>query len=260
MQDKSLHNIELLLMSSKPEDLREGLDLVKKEISRVGSEEARSMFEMLSSIFYIDPLDHPELMPYLDEAINLVVGFGEWVIPVLVEKLDEGDLKVQIAIANALGRIGADAISPLMNEYQSTTNPERYAFLLYALSKIKSPKIVQATHIALEALQSQDLELRDTGARAVGKFVESIQPSELSDEIRNGFVEKLRANLSDPNAGIRAKAVRSLGKLARYGHLSSDEKKNLKEIIDRIMGTDENYDWDRAYIVRREAGEALNYI
>jgi HEAT repeat protein len=260
MEDKLHHKIETLLASSKPEELREGLDLVKKEISKVGSEDARSMFEMLSAIFYIDTLERPDLMQYLDEAITLVVGFGKWVIPVLVERLDEGDLKVQIAIANALGRIGADAISPLMEEYESASDIGHKIFILYALSKIKSPKIVQAVSIALVAAQSKDLELRDTATGAIGKLAESIRPSDLSEESRRGFVEKLRNNLSDSNAGIRAKAIKSLGKLARFGHLSKSEKEKLKETIDLIMGTDENYDWDRAYIVRREAGEALDYV
>jgi hypothetical protein len=37
--------------------------------------------------------------------VDLVVGFGEWVIPALVEKLDAGDLKAQMAAGHALGRI-----------------------------------------------------------------------------------------------------------------------------------------------------------
>ena len=109
--------IKPLLESTRLEDLQRGLELVRVEIARLGSQEARPLFEMVSSVFYIDPLDQPELMPVLDEAINLVVGFGNWVIPALVERLDAGDLKAQMAASHALGRIGADAIQPLMSEY-----------------------------------------------------------------------------------------------------------------------------------------------
>lgn len=260
MQDKTHRKIEALLTSSKPEELRKGLNLIKTEMHSESTEEARSVFEMLSAVFYIDPLDHPELMPYIDEAITLVVSFGKWVIPVLVEKLDEGDIKVQIVSANALGRIGGDATSPLIKEYQSSPDSERCIFILYALSKIKSPKIVKAAKVVISAAKSDNLELRDTAARAIGKFVESIKPSELSEELRRGFVERLRDNLSDPNAGIRSKAVRSLGKLAKYGFMTSTEKEKFKETIGLIMGTDENYEWDRAYIVRKEAEEALVYV
>ncbi|MGD0309144.1 MAG: hypothetical protein ABSC02_07635 [Acidobacteriota bacterium] len=34
----------------------------------------------------------------------------------------------------------------------------------------------------------------------------------------------------------------------------------LKTICDRVLGRDEHYDWDRAYVVRREAEEALSYL
>jgi HEAT repeat protein len=260
MPENAHRTIQTLLASTEPEDLRQGLELVRNEIARTGSSEARALFEMISAIFYIDPLDHPELMPILDEAISLVVGFGQWVIPVLIETLDAGDLKVQMAIAHALGRIGADAIPPLMAEYESAPDPARRAFVLYALGKIKSPNIVQAAPLALEAAQSDDLELRDTATRAIGKFVESIPPSDLSPELHQEFIERSRANLADPNAGIRAKAVRNLGKLAKYGHLTAPERKELKALCQLILGTDENFEWDRAYIVRKQAAEALRYV
>ncbi len=260
MVENSLHTIERLLTSTNPEEVRQGLTLVEKEISRIGSDEARPLFEMVSTLFYIDPLDRPDLVPILDEAISLVVGFGEWVIPVLLQKLDAGDLKAQMVCAKALGRIGADAIAPLMAEYQSSADPAHRMFVLYALSKIKSPKIMQAAHLVLEAAHSPERELRDTATRAIGKFAESIPAARLPEEMRRGFVEKLHNNLADENAGIRAKAVRSLGKLAKHGHLMTQEREKLQATFNRILGKDEHFEWDRAFVVRKEAEEALRYV
>jgi HEAT repeat protein len=158
-----------------------------------------------------------------------------------------------------LGRIGVDAIEPLMTAYQDSTDPARRMFILYALGKIKSPKIVQAAPLAIEAAKNKDLELRDTATRAIGKFIESIPPSELSEELRVAFIETLRDNLADSSPGVRAKAVRSFGKLAKFGHSSAAEREELKALCQLILGIDENYEWDRAYIVRREAKEALKY-
>jgi HEAT repeat protein len=259
MSDETLETIQNLLASTDPEDLRSGLELARQEISRVGSSEARPLFEMVAAIFYIDPLDHPELMPILDEAVSLVVGFGDWVIPMLIENLEAGDMKAQLAIGHALGRIGADAIEPLIAEYLAATDPDCQTFILYAMGKIKSPKIVQAAPLALEAAQSSDVELRDTATRAIGKFIESIPPEDVTEELRLALIEVLRENLADPNAGIRAKAVRSLGKLARYGHLDAAEREDLAALCQLILGIDENFEWDRAYIVRKEAKEALQY-
>ena len=144
-----------------------------------------------------------------------------------------------------------------MTEYQASSDPARRTFLLFALGKIKSPEIVQAANLALEAARSPDLELRDTATRAIGKFVESIPPSDLTKELRVAFIESLRTNLANANAGIRAKAIRSFGKLAKYGHLDATERNKLKTLCQLILGTDENFEWDRAYVVRKEAEEAL---
>ncbi len=259
MPEKPYETIQTLLASTRPEELRQGLELVRQQISQLESDEAKSLFEMVSTIFYIDPLDRPDLVPIIEEAIDLVAALGEWVIPFLVENLDAGDLKAQMAISHALGHIGPDAIEPLMTEYQASDDPALHTFVLYAMGKIKSPEIVQAAQLAIEAAQSSDLELRDTATRAIGKFVESIPPSDLSEELRVAFIETLQSNLSDPSPGIRAKAVRSLGKLAKYGHLGPAELENLTKLCARILGVDGSFEWDRAFVVRREAKEALQY-
>jgi len=260
MKEDPHHTIQALLASTKPEELREGLERVKKEISRIGSDQSKPLFEMVSTIFYIDPLDRPDLVPLLDDAISLIVGFGKWVIPALIQQLEGGDLKAQIAVGHALGRIGADAIAPLMAEYEASSDPSRRAFVLYALGKIKSPKILQAAPIALEAARSSDRELRDTAARAIGKFAESLPSAGLPEAVRHGFVQVLKSNLADQSPSVRAKAVRSLGKLARYGHLIAEERTYLKSTLEAILGRDERFEWDRAYLVRREAEEAINYL
>ena len=260
MQKNSYSTIRTLLASTKIEELRQGLELARSEISRIGSNESKPLFEMVSTIFYIDPWDRPDLMPILDEAISLVVGFGEWVIPILVKNLDTTDIKAQFAIAQALGRIGTDAIKPLMAEYESSVDPALRSFVLYTLGKIKSPKIVQAAYIAIEAAQSDDLELRDTAIRAIGKFAESIPPSHLSEELHRGFIERLQTNLADPSISIRAKVVRSLGKLAKYGHLTAPEREKLKELCRCFLGIDEEDSKCWPYIIRKEAKEALKYV
>jgi HEAT repeat protein len=252
--------IETYLSSPDPHEVRRGLDLVRREISRIGSSESKPLFEMVSALFYIDPLDRPDLAPLLDEAISLVVGFGNWVIPFLVTRLDAGDVKAQIAVAQALGRIGADAIDPLIATYRSSDAPTHRGFVLYALSKIKSPKIIKATELALVAAASTDIELRDTATRAIGKFAESIPPAALREELRIALIERLQKNLADSNAGIRAKAIRSLGKLAQFGHFQDQERERLRMTCLTLLGKDDSFEWDRAYIVRKEAEVALQWV
>jgi HEAT repeat protein len=259
--EDAYRRIRRLLASHDPEKLREGLQLAGIEIVKIGSREARPLFEMVSSIFYIDLLDLPELAPVLDEAINLTARLGRhWIIPVLLEELNAGDLKAQWAIAHVLGRIGSEAIAPMMRTYASTKNQMLRLFILYAMGKIKSTEVMMAAPMVLEAARSPDLEERGTATRTLGKLVESIPPGRFSGESKRQFLERLRANLADTNAGVRAKAIRSLGKMARYKHLTASDCEQLKAACRRILGTDEQNDWDSAFIVRREAEEALTYF
>ena len=260
MSDDSYRTIRTLLASTRFEELRKGLELAELEIVKVGSSEAKPIFEMVSPLFYIDALDHPELVPVLDAAVSLASRLGPPIIPILIENLNAGDLKAQWAIAHVLGRIGADAINPMVMAYASATDPTLRAFILYALGKIKSPKIVQAVAPALEAAESPNLELRDTATRALGKLAESIPQGLLPEDLKKLFLERLFKNLSDQNTGVRAKAMRSLGKLAMYKHLTVPERAQVKAICQNILGTDSSGEWDRAYRIRREAQEALQYL
>ena len=260
MPDDSYRTIRALLASQRPEDIQKGLRLVAIEIAKIGSSEARPLFEMVSTLFYIDVLDRPELAPVIDEAVNLAASLGVWVIPVLIDNLDAGDIKAQWAIAHVLGRIGVVAIDPMLNAYASTNDSTRQAFIVYALGKIKSPEIVKAATTVLAAMKSDQVELRDTATRALGKLIESIPPARLPEELKLQFMKSLLHNLSDNNASVRSKAVRSIGKMAKHGHLSAAEREQLKACCFRLLGNDEDGEWDRAFIVRKETEEALKYI
>jgi HEAT repeat protein len=250
-----------LLSSTDPVEISRGLELVRSRLPGITQDEMRSYFEMISALFYIDPLDLPGHVPVLEEAISVVAEFGPGVVPMLIQNLEMGDVKAQMAAAQALGHIGAEVIAPLIVEYrESCPEPGCHAFILYALGKVKSPRVVDAIPVALEAAGSSELELRDSATRALGKFVESISPSELPAPLCAAIQEQLRANLADASPAIRSKAVRSLGKLARYGHLTLDQREHLRITLERLLGEDEHFDWDKAYVVRKEAREALGYV
>jgi len=91
---------------------------------------------------------------------------------------------------------------------------------------------------------------------AIRRLLASAKP----EELRERFKERLHVNLADSSSGIRAKAIRSLGKLGRYGHLTEAEREKLRDLCHLTLGTDENHEWDRAYIVRKEAAEALRHV
>jgi len=259
MEEERLHAITNLLSSHEPEELLRGLALIKAAMPLTGPADCQQFCELILPLFYIDPLDHPEHVSVIEEAIAVTAALGESIIPILIQNLEAGDVKAQMVIAQALGRMGAPAIEPLLAEFQGCPEPGCHNFVLFALGKIKSPEILKAVPSALDAAASTDLEMRDTATRALGKFAESIPAGGLSDDLRTAVISRLYRNLSDTNPALRAKAVRSLGKLAKYGHLVAEERAALKVTLKRILGEDEHFDWDRAYVVRKEAKEALGY-
>jgi HEAT repeat protein len=260
MSTDKYEKIKGLLSSFDSEDIHQGLVLIREELPNISEEDAKSLFDMVSALFYIDLLDHPEHAYVLDEAVSLVADFGEFVVPILLNNLDAGDMKAQMTIGHAFGRVGESAIEPLLESYKCEESEECRIFLVYALGKIRSPKVQEAFEQVLAAAQSENLELRDTAVRALGNFVEVIDPADLPPDHKKSMLEAIQLNLSDPSAGVRSKAIRSYGKLARYGHLNTEEKEACKVTCELILGVDGQYDWDRAYIVRKEAQEALDCL
>ena len=260
MAADQFEKIKTLLNSFDSDEIHQGLVMIREELPNISEEDAKTLFDMVSALFYIDLLDHPEHAHVLDEAVSLVADFGDFVVPILLNNLDAGDMKAQLTIGHAFGRVGEPAIEPLLESYQCEESEECRIFLVYALGKIRSPKVLEAFEQVLAAARSDNLELRDTAIRAMGNFVEMIKPEKLPEEFKKGMLEAIRINLSDSSAGVRSKAIRSWGKLARFGHLTKEEKLKCKETCELLLGVDDQYDWDRAYIVRKEAQEALECL
>lgn len=260
MADDKFEQIKGLLGSSDSDEIHQGLVMIREGLPEITEEAARSLFEMVSALFYIDLLDHPEHAYVLDEAVNLVADFGEFVVPILLENLDAGDMKAQLTIGHAFGRVGEIALEPLLESYKCEESEECRIFLVYAMGKIHSPRVIDAFDQVLAAAKSENLELRDTAIRALGNFVEVIKPADLPADYKEDMLEAIRVNLGDSSAGVRSKAIRSYGKLARFGHLTKEEKQVCKTTCELLLGVDDQYDWDRAYIVRKEAQQALDCL
>ena len=260
MADDKFGQIKKLIGSPDSDKIHQGLVMIREGLPEITEEAARSLFEMVSALFYIDLLDHPEHAYVLDEAVSLVADFGEFVVPILLNNLDAGDMKAQLTIGHAFGRVGEPALEPLLESFKCEESEECRIFLVYAMGKIHSPRVIEAFEQVLTAAKSKNLELRDTAIRALGSFVEYVEPDDLPIEYKKEMLEAIRVNLSDSSAGLRSKAIRSYGKLARHGHLDKEERQKCKETCELLLGADDQYDWDRAYIVRKEAQEALDCL
>ncbi|MFN2112968.1 MAG: HEAT repeat domain-containing protein [Anaerolineales bacterium] len=260
MATDTYQEIQDLLCSQDPDQIHHGLVLIRDALPDLSREDAAALFEMVFALFYIDILDHPEHADVLDEAVSLVADFGDFVLPILLENLDAGDMKAQLAIGHAFGRVGESALDVLLDSYLEAEDEQSGIFLIFALGKIRSPKVIRAFKPVLAAARSENLELRDTAMRALGNFVSVIPPQDLPQEYKEQMLEDIRLNLADSSPGVRSKAIRSYGKLARFGHLTKEELQTFQRTCELLLGLDNKYDWDRAYIVRKEAQEALDCL
>lgn len=260
MRARAIDAVKSLLSSVQPEEMRKGLSKAREAMRDAPPAEAKVLFEIIATLFYLDPFDRPDLAPVLDDAITTVAGFGPRMVPALLAELDAGDLKAQIAVAHAMGRMGPAVVAPLIAAYHATMDLDRRSFILYALGKVGSPEVANAASLAIDGALSPDRELRDTATRAIGKFAEAIPPGRLTELTRRSIVAALRTNLANPSPAIRAKSVRSLGKLGRYGHLTADERAEVAATCRRLSGKGEERDADRAFVVRKEAEEALRHL
>lgn len=216
--------------------------------------------DALSSLFYIDTYERPDLQEVIGLALEVMGGFGPRITPYLLAEMRDSDLKATIYYARALGLIGAPAIEPILDAYQSSDDPMMRSFFLYALGKIRDPKVAELIPIVLLALDDIHREVRDTAARTLGKIAEVVSPHEASDTIKDEMASRLLNLLSDENAGVRSKAVRTLGKLGRFGFLNESQRVRAAVAIRELLGVEGLSDPDRAFIVRKEAEEALLFL
>jgi HEAT repeat protein len=159
-----------------------------------------------------------------------------------------------------LGQIGKPAIKPLLKFYSGSFDPYMRIFALYAMGKIREPEMAAIIPKVIGAMDDSNAEVRDTATRLLGKLVEHVKPKAVSQKLRNKMFNTLMKNLSDSHSTVRAKAVRSIGKMAKFGFIGTKEKASADKAFRRISGLDDAFDWDYAYIVRAEAEEAMKYL
>jgi len=257
MPEETLRSAIAKLTGATRSQLEDGVRDISRLMPALPDAEFRQAVEALCSLFYVDTYDHPELEPLLDLAAKCLARQGVKVVPLLLEFMEGSDVKSHIHLGQAIGMVGAAAIPALRRFIATADDPYSRAFALFAIGKVRAPEVAEALPEVIGSLMHPDKEVRDSAARAVGKIVEVVPPEQLGDRRRTEIYDALFRALDDKHAAVRAKAVRSLGKLALAGYLAGEQEEKLKTALRRMLGEGDAYDWDRAYIVRREAEEAL---
>jgi len=242
------------LRSEEPSKLLEASRLAEKNIPTMNPTELREVADALTSLFYIDTMN-PDYVEAIDAAVDTLAKMGADTVDVLIEGLTDADLHANYLIAQTLGKIGAPAVAVLKDRFRNEQDPFSRALALFAMSKIDDPALIEIMPEIVSTLDHEHPQLRDTAVQAVGAMIECIGGVCLSPDAASAAFDKLMLKLADIHHGTRAKAVKSIGQLAVKEYLDEDQVQNATDAVCRILGLDEQHDWDRAFIVRKAAEE-----
>ncbi len=260
MPDADLIRAIACLRSRRIAEIETGVATLRERLGALPDEAFRPAVEALCSLFFVDTYDHPEMESLLDEVVRTLAGTGTRVVHVLLDLMRGSDVKSHMYLATTLGAVGTPALPALRRFVATEDDPYSRSFALFALGKIRDPEVRVALPEVVGSLMHPDKEVRDSAARALGHLVESVPAGQVSERRRTEIFESLFRGLADPHAPVRAKTIRSLGKMGRAGYLTPGQKEQVAGAARSILGEDDRHEWDRAYIVRCEAEEALRAL
>jgi HEAT repeat protein len=259
MSEDSLSVALQSLQSERPFAIGEGLEYLSTSLGRLPETDFRRAVEEVCSLFYVDTADRPDLQPLLDRAVAVLAAQGPRVVGQLLELMKGSDIKSHLYLARTLAAVGPAALLAL-RRVVATEDAYSRSFALFAVGKVHDSAVREALPEVMGSLMHPDKEVRDSAARTLGKIAEAVPADQLGADRRTEIFEVLFRTLSDPQPAVRAKAVRSLGKLVRFSYLTPEQEQRVRLAVLRILGRDEAHEWDRAFIVRREAEEALHHL
>ncbi|MGK7344195.1 MAG: sulfide/dihydroorotate dehydrogenase-like FAD/NAD-binding protein [Candidatus Nitrospinota bacterium M3_3B_026] len=225
-----------------------------------GVGEMQALGDGIATLFYRDDADNPELAELVRDMEGLLASLGPEMAPWIISRLVEADSESAVSFARALAGIGAPAVDELIKAF-GENGGDNYALinLLAAAGRFTDPAVTRALPLAAELSDSDDAQVKSAAYYCFGRIANRIPADETSAEDRNMMFEKLFSGLSHPKALVRRSAARALGKLAVNSYLTDEQREKTRKAFRAILGLDE-FDWDRAYIVRNEAEYYLRYL
>jgi HEAT repeat protein len=260
MGDVQMEAVLEKLRSHDAHAILETLIELNRSIPKLDSDARKMLASAVSSLFYIDTVDLPEFSTVVDMAVKVVAGMGTELIPYHLQEMQGTDFKALLCFARVLAALGTESINPIIEACEGSEENHLLVGAVYALSKIRDESVLKGFPLIVVLCENPAKEVRDTAVRALGKLVQHLPPSCFSPDQRQEAFEALMSATHDPSPGIRAKGVRGLGKMEGRGLLNAQSRERTQERIRQVLGRHETYCWDTAFIVRKEAAEALEHF
>jgi hypothetical protein len=238
-------------------DLTEALANVEQSPELLRNPGGETLLSGVFMLFLLDPFDHPELEPLVERAERFVASLGTEVVPKILAHFEDSDQKSHERLARTLIRIGMSAVPQIMEFHNGCPDPMERAQVIYALGKIQDPGVATALPLVVRDMSSNHEELRDTATRSLGKMIAVIPAQDVPGELKQTMFDTVIERAADPISGVRAKGMRTLGKMAANGYLREEQAATARRLMEQALGRVGAAGPDRAFIVRREAEIAL---
>jgi NAD(P)H-flavin reductase len=217
---------------------------------------AKSFSELFFQVHHTGSTHVPKLAVNIEKLIN---RFGDPMIPFLFQEILKADTESAVYFGKCLARYGVagvDFILSRMDEYHD----HDLINLLQAFSFFKAPEVVKAIPIILHTSQHGNHQVASMGLSSLGRLIQKLSPTSFAEHMRLKIVDAVFRFLSNPQVLVRKNAVHVLGVLLRKKLLSAENEQKLYKTFLAITGRDDHHNWDRAFIVRREAEDFLPYF
>jgi len=233
-----------------------------KALTELTIDEKLTLTKALTDVFFHVHNTGSTSMPKLAVLIEKLIGkFGPEMIPFLFNEILAADTETAVDFGKCLARngvVGLDFILSKLDDYREQDHD--LINLIQVLSLFKIPEAAKAVPAILAAAQHNNHQVTSMSLYAVGRLVQKLRPTAFSEELRSKMFDAVFRFLSNPQVLVRKNAARALGKMLRRGLLSKENEQKLYKTFLAIAGRDEHHNWDRAFIVRREAEDFLPYF
>ncbi len=253
-------NIVQKLSSQSEEAISQVLDELRPIVDLTADEKI-DLSEALISIFY--HYRHADSTSMLKLAIRTekrLGKFGPDVVPFLLDEIIEIDGESAAYLGKALAKIGKPGVDYFLKKWDQHLDDEAALInLTQTISFYKFDEAVEVIPRILSATQSENFQLAAMALTTLGRLVEKSKPP-IDEKLKHTLYEVAFSFLSNTKPLVRKNAARTLGKMLRKEWLTDDQEKKVYNAFLSIAGKDEHHNWDRDFIVRREAEAFIPYF
>lgn len=243
------------------DSVRDALDYIQQQTDLTPTEK-NNLAQVLSDVFYHAHHTGSTRIPKLAVRVQkCITKFGPEMIPFLFEEIIEADSESVSYFGKSFARLEQPALAfivPKLIEYR--TEDDYLINIIHVLSYFRIPETVGAISAILNVANHKNHQVTSIALYTVGRLIQKLPIEAFSESDKAHLFNTVFNFLSNAEPLVRKNTARTLGKMLRKGLLSEENEKKVFKTFMKITGKDDNHNWDRAFIVRREAEFFLPYF